>query len=182
MRNCYECHWRDRVKSNASMSTCQTRHVGAVLVRKNRVVAEGFNGNLPGHIHCDLGGCPRCNDTGVKSGAGLERCVCVHAEQNIVSYCASEGIPMRGTTLYLPCTPCLDCFKLVVASGVREIVYAEPYPAAEVIVRQLAWVSEVTLRDYNCTCVSLSETAPLRLPAVPEHREAPLEAPDPLAL
>lgn len=134
------------------MSTCRTRQVGGVLVRANRVVADGFNGNLPKHLHCDAGGCERCNDPNVKSGEQLERCVCVHAEQNIISYCAKSGVTSHGTTLYLPATPCLDCFKLVVLSGIFEVVYDEPYPEAFAMITDLAIKSHVTLRTFHCRC------------------------------
>lgn len=151
MRPTWDEHWQARVKQNGDLSTCRTRHVGAVLTRNNRVVSDGFNGNLPGHPHCDEGGCPRCNDPHVVSGVGLERCYCVHAETNVVSYCARYGISMEGTTLYLPCTPCLDCFKLVASSGVQEIVYGEAYPSAEAVVRELAAVSNIRIRAYKGT-------------------------------
>lgn len=148
-RPTWDEYFLDRVQQNACMSTCLTRKVGAVLTRGNRIVSDGFNGNLPGHPHCDQGGCPRCNDPHVVSGVGLERCFCVHAETNVVSYCARNGVSMEGTTLWLPCTPCLDCFKLVASSGVSEIVYAEPYPATEVVVKELAEVSGIKLRGYG---------------------------------
>jgi dCMP deaminase len=153
---CWDCHWKERVESNAEMSTCRTRKVGGVLVRANRVVADGFNGNLPKHLHCDEGGCPRCNDPGTKSGEHLDRCYCVHAEQNILSYCAKNGVTSHGGTLYLPFTPCLDCFKLVVLSGIWEIVYDNIYPKAEESVRELAIKSHITIRKYICRCKDAS--------------------------
>lgn len=141
-----------RVYANGAMSTCATRHVGGVLVEGNRSRADGFNGNLPGHPHCDEGGCERCNDPNVVSGVGLERCVCVHCEQNIVSYCAARGISMKGTSLYLPATPCVDCAKLVIACGVTELVYVDEYPGAEKTVREFAHLSGVIVRSPHCRC------------------------------
>lgn len=135
------------------MSTCRTRHVGGVLVRNRRVVADGFNGNLPKHRHCDEGGCERCNDPNVQSGVGLERCVCLHCEQNIIGYCAQAGISSRNTTIYLPATPCLDCMKLLIVSGVREVVYNNPYNAnTETMIKKIATDSGVIMRHYICEC------------------------------
>lgn len=153
-RRCWDCHWRQRADHNGEMSTCFTRQLGGVLVRDSRVVADGFNGNLPKHPHCSDGpqGCPRCHDPKVRSGEGLERCYCCHVEQNIVSYCAKNGVPMDGTVLFLPATPCLDCFKLVALSGVMEIVYSHPYPGADEIVRGLAVISGIHIRGYKCAC------------------------------
>lgn len=151
-RKCWDCHWKQRVESNAEMSTCLTRHVGGVLVRGNRVVADGFNGNLPKHRHCDDGGCPRCNDPNVKSGEQLDRCFCVHAEQNILAYCARYGIPTDGTTIYLPANSCLDCWKLCVAAGVTEQIYDQKYPGSYDVVMELAKVSGILVRPFRCEC------------------------------
>lgn len=157
-RVCWDCFFRERVELNGRQSTCQTRHVGAVLARGKRVVADGFNGNLPGHVHCYDGGCDRCAGAPA-TGVGLERCVCVHAEQNLIAYCARYGVAMDGTTAYLPVTPCLDCFKLLVSAGVAELVYATPYPASEAIVRHLAAISGVTGRNYACACDAALDAA-----------------------
>src|SRR5690606_24027246 len=106
-----------QVALSGRMSTCRTRHYGGILTRDNRVVAQGFNGNLPGHPHCDEGGCARCEARAagtLETGADLGACTCVHVEQNIISYCARQGVSCRGTTLWLPANPCLDCMRLVV--------------------------------------------------------------------
>ena len=116
----------ERAYANASMSTCVSRHVGAVATRHRRSFADGFNGNLPGYPHCDEGGCPRCSGAH-ESGAGLERCVCVHAEQNLVSFCAANGIPLAGATVYCTTKPCIDCLKLLISSLVVKVVYHQDY-------------------------------------------------------
>lgn len=152
MRKCWDCHWKERVEANGQMSTCRTRHVGAVLVRDNRVVADGFNGNLPGHTHCDQGGCPRCNDPSVRSGEQLDRCFCVHAEQNIFAYCAKYGISTEGTTIHLPANSCLDCWKLCVAAGITEQVIGGKYPGAYETIMELAATSGITVREFRCSC------------------------------
>lgn len=121
-------YWLERAQLNATMSTCITRHVGAVAVRERRSFADAFNGNLPGAVHCVDGGCARCNSiTG--SGLGLAQCVCVHAEQNIVAFCARVGFRLEGATIYSTTKPCLDCVKLVAVAGVIEVVFHEDYPA-----------------------------------------------------
>ena len=118
----------DRAYANAAMSTCGSRHVGAVATRNRRSFADGFNGNLPGEVHCDEGGCARC--AAADSGSDLERCICVHAEQNLVAYCAETGTPLGGATIYTTTRPCLDCLKLLVSAGVAEIVFDQDYPGA----------------------------------------------------
>lgn len=123
----WDAHFMSIARLNADMSTCVKRHVGACAVRGKRVLAAGFNGNLPGAVHCDEGGCDRCNDPKWVSGVGLERCVCVHAEQNLVAWCARYGISLDGASIYTTTYPCSDCMKLVVSAGIVEIVYDEPY-------------------------------------------------------
>lgn len=132
---------------NAEMSTCKTRKVGAVLVRDNRVVADGFNGNLPGHTHCDEGGCDRCKAEYWKSGESLEHCVCIHAEQNVISYCAKNGVSTANTWIYLPFGPCLDCFKLVASSGIVAVIYGGPYGDMKKI-ESLAYRSDIMIREF----------------------------------
>lgn len=129
MKRDWDQFFIDRAHANASMSTCVARHVGAVATRNRRSFADGFNGNLPGQLHCDQGGCPRCASAH-ESGTDLERCLCVHAEQNLVAFCAANGIPLLGATVYCTTKPCLDCLKLLVSSGVREVVYDEDYPGS----------------------------------------------------
>lgn len=80
-------------------SNCMKRRVGAVLVSNKRVISTGYNGTPRGMRNCNEGGCPRCNSTSVtaglangnsisgaatpiKSGVGLDNCLCLHAEEN----------------------------------------------------------------------------------------------------
>jgi len=139
----------------AKQSTCRTRHVGAVLVRDKRGVAQGFNGNLPGHLHCDKGGCERCIRRSLgkcETGVGLDHCLCVHAEQNVISYCARYGISISDTTIYLPYNPCLDCMKLLVSSGIKEIVFRDRYPSTLFLTRRIADISNIKMRMVSCSC------------------------------
>lgn len=118
------------------MGTCLRRKVGAVAVRDRRSFADGFNGNMPGATHCDHGGCPQCinnNRAFAPAGTGTHTCVCVHAEANVVAFCAREGIRLDGATIYSTTQPCLDCMKLMSVAGVREVVYDEPYPNSQAV-------------------------------------------------
>ena len=51
----------------------------------------------------------------------------LHAEQNIITYCAKEGIPTRDTTMYITTSPCKNCAKLIAQSGIKHILYKEKY-------------------------------------------------------
>jgi len=59
------------------------RAVGSVIVQDKRIVAAGYNGTPFGIKNCNEGGCARCNSM-TASGAGLDTCYCIHAEENAV--------------------------------------------------------------------------------------------------
>ena len=95
-----------QAKLAALRSNCITRSVGAVIVRDHRQLATGYNGTPPGIKNCFEGGCQRCKDRmegKVKSGEGLGRCLCNHAEANAIMHCAILGIEAgtKGAILYL---------------------------------------------------------------------------------
>ncbi|EGY13362.1 deoxycytidylate deaminase [Verticillium dahliae VdLs.17] len=72
------------------------------------------------------GGCPRCNDGGGASGAGLATCLCIHAEENALLEAGRERI-RDGAVLYCDTCPCLTCSIKVCQVGIREVVYAQGY-------------------------------------------------------
>lgn len=102
----------------AKRATCDRKHVGAVLVRDNRIIATGYNGSIPGLPHCD--------DAGHDMDEG--HCVrTVHAEVNVICQAAKLGISTDDTTLYCNTLPCWNCFKVIASSGIRKIVYRDEY-------------------------------------------------------
>ena len=102
----------------ASRSACQRLNVGCVIVsggeHKNRIIAAGYNGFLPGAPH---NSCVR---------EGHEQAT-VHAEQNAVSDAARRGVSLNGSTAYITHYPCINCAKLLIAAGIREIKYLHDY-------------------------------------------------------
>ena len=110
----------------SSRSNCSRRHVGAVVVRNRHILSTGYNGTPHGVKNCFDGGCLRCAHT-TKSGDHLEECLCVHAEQNAICQAALLGHSIDGATIYVTISPCLTCAKLIINSGIREVVYAGEY-------------------------------------------------------
>lgn len=105
-------------------------------MRHRRSFADAFNGNIPGELHCDEGGCAACaraarEDLPPGTAGRSDECVCVHAESNLVSFCALEGVPLKGAIVYCTDHPCVHCLKLLASTGVREVVYDRPYPAPD---------------------------------------------------
>jgi len=110
----------------AKRSNCTRRHVGAVVMKDNHVLATGYNGTPHGVKNCFEGGCPRCAGT-TQSGTHLEECLCTHAEQNAICQAAYYGHALDGGTIYVTISPCLTCAKLLINAGIREVVYGGDY-------------------------------------------------------
>ena len=102
----------------ASRSNCERLNVGCVIVtggeRKNRLVAAGYNGYLPGTPHAS-----RLRD-------GHEQAT-VHAEQNAIADAARRGSSVEGCMAYVTHYPCINCAKILAAAGISEIRYHEDY-------------------------------------------------------
>jgi len=108
-------------------STCIRRHVGAVIVAGNRILATGYNGSPSGTSHCTDIGCLR-QQLGVPSGERHEICRGSHAEMNAVAQAASSGTPIQGCEIFVTHEPCSICARLLINAGCRRVVFMNPYP------------------------------------------------------
>ncbi len=110
----------------ARRSNCCRRQVAAVIVKDQRIISTGYNGTPRGITNCCDGGCPRCNSD-TPSGEGLTECICSHGEENAIVQAAYHGISVKDATLYTTFSPCLLCAKMIINSGIREVVYHQHY-------------------------------------------------------
>lgn len=102
----------------ATRSTCDRKHVGAVIVRDKLILTTGYNGSIRGIAHCD--------DEGHLMEDG--HCVrTVHAEANAIVQGARNGVRLDGAEIYVTASPCFGCFKLIANAGIQRIVYGEFY-------------------------------------------------------
>jgi len=102
----------------ATRSTCDRKHVGAVIVRDRIILATGYNGSIRGLPHCD--------DAGHLMQDG--HCVrTVHAEANAIAQAARAGVRIESGSIYVTASPCFGCFKLVANAGLTRIVFGEFY-------------------------------------------------------
>lgn len=113
-------------------SNCLTRQIGAVIVKDNRQISTGYNGTPSGFLNCFEGGCKRCSDRlngNIKSGEGLERCICVHAEANAIMQCVMFGNSgsTKNATLYSTLSPCIECSKMAITIGISRVVILSRY-------------------------------------------------------
>jgi len=123
----------------ASRSACGRLHVGSVLVsageHPNRIIAAGYNGFLPGSPHLS-----RVRE-GHEQGT-------VHAEQNAIADAARRGISVQGATAYVTHFPCIQCAKILAASGIRVIKYFHDYRNDPLVVEILE-ESGIVLHSLN---------------------------------
>jgi dCMP deaminase len=115
----------------ALRSNCMKRKVAAVVVKEKRIVSTGYNGTPRGVKNCNEGGCPRCNSL-ASSGTNLGECLCSHAEENSITQAAYHGISLKDATLYSTFSPCLICTKMIINSGIVEVVYNARYPMGDI--------------------------------------------------
>lgn len=110
----------------ATRASCVKFRSGAVIVKNQRIIASGYNGNPKGVPSCI--GQWFCN----KDKAGVDRsqkwswhCLATHAEANAIIQNHEQNL--EGTTMYSLYFPCNECAKLIVSSGIKELVYIKMY-------------------------------------------------------
>ena len=102
----------------ATRSTCDRKHVGAVIVRGKTILATGYNGSIRGLAHWD------------DAGHEMENTHCVrtiHAEANAIVQSARHGVRLEDSEIYVTASPCYDCFKLIANAGINKIYFGDFY-------------------------------------------------------
>lgn len=99
----------------AENSYCQRRQVGAIIVSGSMIISDGFNGTPSGFENV-------CEDA-----SGITKPYVLHAEANAISKVARSNNSSEGATLYVTASPCLECAKLIIQSGIRRVVFHEVY-------------------------------------------------------
>jgi len=127
-------------------STCLRRQVGAVIVKDNHILATGYNGVPSGISHCADVGCLRAK-LNVPSGQRHELCRGLHAEQNAIIQSAKYGVSINDSTIYTNTKPCSICTKMIINSGIKEIVYIEYYddPLADELLSE----TDIIVRQFK---------------------------------
>jgi len=107
-------YFKEIVLATAKRSPCERLKVGCLLVYENRIIAQGYNGFLPG--------CP--HDSIVRDN---HEQATIHAEQNAICDCAKRGVSCNESVAYITHYPCLICTRLLLASGISKIYYVHDY-------------------------------------------------------
>lgn len=101
-------------------STCGRKAVGAIIAKEGRIISSGYAGPPAGFPHCTRS----CMDQSTAQGACIRT---IHAEQNAIAYAARYGISTEGATLYCTDSPCLNCAKQLINTGIIAVKYLRPY-------------------------------------------------------
>lgn len=135
----------------AGRSTCDRKHVGAVIVRERNILSTGYNGSIAGMPHCDDVGHMMENNHCVAT---------IHAEANSILQAAKNGVTINGASIYTTASPCWNCFKLIVNAGMRRILFGEFYRDDRIfeISRQLH-IELIDLSDVLARIRSARESA-----------------------
>ena len=113
-------------------AACLRRHVGAIVVADQRIIATGYNGTPTGFPNCDEGGCHRCaHPDDYAEGRGYDVCICVHAEQNAILQAARLGYSVEGSHCYSTLRPCFGCLKELYQAGVARVLYLNPWSPSD---------------------------------------------------
>jgi dCMP deaminase len=134
-------------------STCCRLHVGAVLVRDNRIISTGYNGVPKGLIHCEdrFVYKERQKESFSQEHHDFANNYELHAEQNAILYAGRNGISVVGTTMYTTHAPCSNCAKLIAGAGIVKIYYLYEYDRDK--------NGPILLRDCNIPVIGVKSWA-----------------------
>lgn len=99
----------------AENSYCKRRQVGAILVKGQMIISDGFNGTPSGFENV------------CETPEGLTKPYVLHAEANAITKVARSNNSSDGSTLYVTASPCLECAKLIIQAGITRVVFNELY-------------------------------------------------------
>ena len=99
----------------AGNSYCKRRQVGALMVKDQMIISDGFNGTPSGFSN-------NCEDENNVSFPYV-----LHAEANAITKVARSNNSSDGATLYVTSSPCMECSKLIIQSGIKRVVYGDAY-------------------------------------------------------
>jgi dCMP deaminase len=110
-----DCRYMRMAKIWAENSYCERRKVGALIVKNKMIISDGYNGTPSGFENI-------CEDENNKTKPYV-----LHAEANAITKVARSNNSSEGATLYVTASPCIECSKLIIQSGIQRVIYSEYY-------------------------------------------------------
>jgi dCMP deaminase len=120
----------------AKLSYCDRKKVGAIIVKDSMIISDGYNGTPSGYKNC------------CENSDGDTEWFVLHAEANAILKVAKSTQSAKGATLYVTLSPCKQCSKLIIQSGIVRVVYRNEY-------KDISGVK--FLQDYGIEVLHLKE-------------------------
>lgn len=134
----FDKHYLEMATIWAKNSYCKRRQVGALIVKDKMIISDGFNGTPEGFEN-------ECEDEN-----NLTKAYVLHAEANAITKVAKSGNNSLGATLYITASPCIECAKLIIQSGIKRVVYLSDYHSNEGLdLLKRANIEIVKFSDYE---------------------------------
>ena len=111
----YDLAYLEMAAKWAKLSHCNRKQVGAIIVKEQMIISDGYNGTPAGFDNC------------CENDQGETHWYVLHAEANAILKVAKSTNNCKGATLYLTLSPCKDCSKLILQAGIKRLVYSNEY-------------------------------------------------------
>ena len=111
----FDLRYLEMARIWAKNSYCTRRQVGALVVKNNMIISDGYNGTPSGFENV-------CEDDN-----GITKPYVLHAEANAITKLARSNNNSEGATIYITASPCIECAKLIIQAGIKRVVYGEKY-------------------------------------------------------
>lgn len=119
MQNKFDVAYLKMALEWAKLSHCKRKQVGALIVKDRTIISDGYNGTPSGFDNC-------CEDENNNT-----KWYVLHAEANAILKISRSTQSCEGATLYITLSPCRECSKLVLQSGIKRMVYIDEYSDGE---------------------------------------------------
>ncbi len=132
----FDLRYLEMARVWAQNSYCQRRQVGALVVKDGMIISDGYNGTPSGFENV-------CEDEN-----GVTKPYVLHAEANAITKLARSNNNSNGSTIYITASPCIECAKLIIQSGIKRVVYGEKYRLMDgIVLLERAGIEVVYLGD-----------------------------------
>ncbi len=111
----YDTAYLRMAKTWGSLSHCNRKQVGAIIVKDEMIISDGYNGTPAGFDNC------------CENDQGETHWYVLHAEANAILKVAKSTNNCKGATLYQTLSPCKDCSKLILQAGIKKVVFIDNY-------------------------------------------------------
>ncbi len=115
----YDKRYLEMARIWAKNSYCERRQVGAIIVKEKMIISDGYNGTPSGFENI-------CEDDN-----HLTKPYVLHAEANAITKVAKSNNSSADATLYVTTSPCMECSKLIIQSGIKRVVFCDKYHNVE---------------------------------------------------